>query len=409
MSYFHLVRREPRALAFGFMQSSAATVGQTFVIALFLPSIKAELGIGDAQAAGFFTIATLASAAAISAAGRWIDHVDLLRYSAASAAVLVAGCIAAAFATSPVLFLLALFALRFGGNGLLNHIALTSAARYFARDRGKALSLVASGFSFGEAALGIAVAFLLDAFGRRASFIAIGAVAGVLALISIALVRDHAAFRRIEHSPHTADAAGGARVRRRDVAPRSFFALCAPLFLATPLVITAFVFHLGVIAAAKGLTLQWFAVSFVAFAVTRVASSIAVGPAIDRYGSDALFAAHLLPFCVGVALLAAGDGAWVAPAYWILTGITGGLAATLQVAVIAEHVPASRLGRARSVLASGTIVAAAAGPALYGALLGAEVRVEHLLWGSVAAMLAATVLGFAAIRGRAIGSGFTPP
>ena len=44
------------------------------------------------------------------------------------------------------------------------------------------------------------------------------------------------------------------------------------------------------------------------------------------------------------------------------------------------------------------IVAAATGPALYGALLGRGAAVETLLWASVAAMLGATALGLAALR-----------
>jgi hypothetical protein len=70
MSYGALVSTEPRALAFGFLHAAAATVGQTFLIALFLPSIKAQLGIGDAQVASFFALTTLASAAALWAVGR---------------------------------------------------------------------------------------------------------------------------------------------------------------------------------------------------------------------------------------------------------------------------------------------------------------------------------------------------
>jgi hypothetical protein len=86
--------------------------------------------------------------------------------------------------------------------------------------------------------------------------------------------------------------------------------------------------------------------------------------------------------------------------YWVLAGVTAGLAGTLQVTVIAERVPAARLGRVRSVLASMTIVAAAAGPALYGALIAAGVAVNTLLWGSAVAMGVATLIGVTGFRER---------
>ena len=396
VSYLDLVRDNPRALAFGFMHATAATIGQTFVIALFLPDVKRDIGLSDAAVAGFFTVATLASAAALSWIGRWIDRFDLLRYSLASAAVLSAGCVLAAFAGTAPLFLLALFLLRLGGNGLLNHIALTATARHFTAGRGKALSLVASGFSVGEAALGVAVVFLLGAWGRRATLVAVGILALVLAVAAVALVGGDSSMRRPEHRAVTLDGVNPPPLRARHA--RGVLLLLTPLYLATPLIVTAFVFHQGVLAAAKGFTLEWFAVSFVAFAVSRVISGLAVGPAIDRYGSTLLFVLHLAPFCAGLAVLAAGSGAWIVPAYWVLTGITGGFAATLQVAVLAEYVQPSRLGRARSAFGSLMIVAAATGPALYGGLIELGAAVETLLWGSIAAMAGATLLGAFALR-----------
>ncbi len=49
MSFTALLRREPRALAFGLLHTIAATIGQTFVISLFLPGIKTSFALSDAQ------------------------------------------------------------------------------------------------------------------------------------------------------------------------------------------------------------------------------------------------------------------------------------------------------------------------------------------------------------------------
>jgi MFS family permease len=397
-SYAALVSTEPRPLAFGFLHASAATVGQTFVIALFLPSIKAQLGLGDAQVASFFTLTTLGSAVVLWAAGRLVDTIDLLRFSLVCAAVLAGGCALIAFATSVPLFVLGLFALRLGGNGLLSHVALTATARYFTSGRGQALSLVAAGFSFGEAALGLVVVFLIDAWGWRATMVAAGAFGALLVVAAVALVHGSDRFRHPARHGESVAAGSTLRRSRSKSARGSSLLWFTPLFLVLPLIVTALVFHQGVIAHAKGLSLHWFAVSFVAFSATRLASSLLAGPAIDRFGSAGLFALHLLPFSVGVMLLAWAAGAWVVPVYWVLAGVTAGLAGTLQVTVIAERVPAARLGRVRGVLASMTIVAAAAGPALYGALIAAGVAVNTLLWSSAIAMVVATVIGVIDLR-----------
>lgn len=82
--------------------------------------------------------------------------------------------------------------------------------------------------------------------------------------------------------------------------------------------------------------------------------------------------------------------------YWVPAEFTSGMAATLQAAIVAEHVPAHRLGSVRSVLATLSILASAAGPVAYAALGTAGLTMAAVLWGSVATMLVATLMGIAA-------------
>ena len=95
MSFIALFYREPRALAFGLLHTLAATVGQTFVISLFLPGVKESFTLGDAQVSLLFTTATLISAAALWKIGGWIDRVDhvtqFTRFDITAHLVVVAG------------------------------------------------------------------------------------------------------------------------------------------------------------------------------------------------------------------------------------------------------------------------------------------------------------------------------
>ena len=78
MSFAALLRREPCAVAFGLLHTVAATIGQTFVISLFLPGIKEGFSLSDAQVSLLFTGTTLASAAALWKIGPWIDRADVV-------------------------------------------------------------------------------------------------------------------------------------------------------------------------------------------------------------------------------------------------------------------------------------------------------------------------------------------
>lgn len=188
-----MIRREPQALGFGLLHTIAATIGQTFIVSLFLPGIKASFGLSDAQVSLIFTTTTLASAAALWKIGAWIDRADLLRYSVACACFLAFSCAAIASARHLALMLIGLFCLRLAGNGLLTHVALTATARYFVRQRGEALSLVLLGSSVGEAILPAILVNMIHAWGWRWTL----ASAGCLGLLCVlCAVRSYAMSQR---------------------------------------------------------------------------------------------------------------------------------------------------------------------------------------------------------------------
>jgi MFS family permease len=368
MNFGTLIWNHPRALGFGFFHALASSAGQTFIIALFLPGMKESFGLDDAEIASLYAASTVASALVLWMVGRRIDRVDLVQYSLLSGLFLALACLVTAYATVVPLLAIGFFALRLGGQGLLTHVAVTAVARYFSAGRGKALSLTSMGHSVGEAVLPATVVMLTGTWGWRPALAAAGAFALLLVLGAIVMIRGNSDFRRPRRTvPRRVQPAGDIEVHATSVqgSYSRYFLMNALSFIATPLVITALVFHQALIAEEKGFSLQWFAVSFTAFAVARVASALMVGTWINRLGATRLFPFHLLPLCLGMAILATGTGAWIVPVYWILAGVTSGTAGTLQAAIIAEHVVPERLGQVRGLLAAVTIIASAAGPVLY--------------------------------------------
>jgi MFS family permease len=394
-----VLTREPRALAFGLLHTIAATIGQTFVISLFLPGIKESFGLGDAQVALLFTLTTVASAAALWKVGPWIDRADVVRYSLWCAFLLALACTALALARELGVFVLGLVCLRLAGNGLLTHVALTATARYFTAERGKALSIVMLGSSIGEAALPAPLVTMIAAFGWRTTLALTGCLGLLLVLAAAATVHKQAAFRArrlIAADPRAATVHVHGIIR--DATQRRFFILTAPLFIGMPLIVTAMIFHQALLAEAKGVSLQWFAVSFVAFAVSRVLCALVTGRIVDRFGSTALFCLHLLPLAAATAVLITLDAHWVVPFFWFGAGVSSGLGTVLHTTVVAERVPLDRLGAARTIAGAVGILAAAMGPTLYGAALAVGASVTAILWGAVALLLGATALGLLAIR-----------
>jgi predicted MFS family arabinose efflux permease len=399
LSFTTLLRREPRALSFGLLHTIAATIGQTFVISLFLPGIKASFALSDAHVAVLFSAATLASAVAVWKIGALMDRADVVRYCVSCGLFLALSCIVMATAPTFIMLAAGMFCLRLAGNGLLSHVALTATARYFTRDRGQALSLVLLGSSIGEAALPAVLVASIGTVGWRWTLAAAGCFGLMLVVAAAAAIRKEAAFR--SPNPRASEPAAAPRPRSRPrphTDQRRYFALTAGLFFGMPMVITATIFHQAVAAEAKGVSLQWFALSFIAFPVSRVLGSVATGRFVDRIGSDWLFCLHLLPLIAGTAALILVSSPWVVPLYWFCAGVTSGVGTVVQNTVVAERVTLSRLGTARSILAAATIVASALGPPLFGLALAAGASMPTILWASVAVLIVATVLGLVATR-----------
>lgn len=395
-----LLRREPRALAFGFMYTLGSSPGQTFFISVFVPAIAASLATGVPEVSFLYAMATVASALALPFLGRLIDRTDLVRFGVAVGFMLTVAGFAISAASGPLSLFLGFFSLRLFGQGLMSHTGVTATARYFQEDRGKALALTSLGFAAGEALLAVTAVVLIDLVGWRLSFVAAGLVLGLVTAAAAAWqVRHMTDFRR------PVPAAREDRVKRPSLWRSAYTWWLMPVFLASPFVLTAVIFYQGIIANELGLTLALFAGSFVAYALARIPGSLVAGPLIDRWSARALLPLQLLPGALGLIMLATFGAAWSVVVYYALIGFTSGLDGTIRSAAIAEMVDPSELGAARSSLASLAVLSTAAGPAAIGLLLSLGVSLTATLWLGAAVFLAASLLAFAAnIRFGVVGA-----
>jgi predicted MFS family arabinose efflux permease len=92
-----------------------------------------------------------------------------------------------AIADGPIGVLFGFLLLRLTGQGLMTHVAVTSIARYFNRQRGRALSVVAMGFPLAEGIMPAIAVMMIAALGWRMSYALIGAL--VLAVAAPILIR----------------------------------------------------------------------------------------------------------------------------------------------------------------------------------------------------------------------------
>ena len=129
-----------KVLLFGFIFTFFSSFGQSFFLGLFNPSIGTELDISHGQFGTIYAIATICSSIVLIRFGKKIDEYKLLNYSIVVVSILFFSSIFFSLVNNIYLLAIAIFLMRFSGQGLMSHTSSTTISSYFNKRRGRALS-----------------------------------------------------------------------------------------------------------------------------------------------------------------------------------------------------------------------------------------------------------------------------
>ncbi len=359
-------------LGFGFLLTFASAFGQTWFISLFAGDVKDRFGLTDGGWGLIYTAATLASAALLLSRGGLADTVRPGRLAPLMALGFAVAGLAFAFAPGLWVLVLALVGLRFCGQGMFSHIAMTAMGRWFRARRGRAVSIANLGHSAGEATLPILAVLLLAVLGWQGAWIVVAAVL----VLAVAPALAWLGRERVAQSAEAVQDAPGMDGRhwtRADAMRHWLFPVLLPILLTPGFIGTVVFFHQVHVAEVKGWTLAQMAPGYIVFAALSVASALAAGWAADRFGPHRLLAVLLLPTGLGVALVgpAQGVGMWFVALG--LIGMTQGLGASLWGAFWPAVYGTRNLGSVRALATTVMVVSTAIGPGLTGLAIDAGV------------------------------------
>ncbi|MHA1569196.1 MAG: MFS transporter [Alphaproteobacteria bacterium] len=402
MGYANFLRRNWRFLSFGLLFTFGSSFGQTFFVSLFGAELRAEFGLSHGDFGALYSAATLASAATLVWVGRHIDRIDLRLYAGLVGTTLAAACLFLSVVQGLVALALAIYVLRFAGQGLMSHVSATSMARYFDADRGKAMSIASLGMPLGEGFLPLATVALIGALGWRPSLLSIGlAVAVILVPAALWLLRGHGARHSEMMTRNQGAGAGPGAVRRQwtrgEVVRDKRFYMLLPAVVASPFLMTGFLFHQVHLASAKGWSLTWLATCFLGFAAAKVAASLVLGPLVDRFGARRLLPWALPVLALAFLVLAIFDHPSAAVAYMTVAGLNVGASVTIGGALWPELYGVIHLGAIRAMTAAIMVLSTAVAPVSMGWLIDRGVGIETLASLGVAYVLASAVLAIVAL------------
>jgi len=374
LSFF---RRSASWLSATFLLAFASSFGQTFFISLFGGEIRAEFGLSHGDFGEIYLVGTVASAVTLIWLGKFADRWRVITLGVATILALAAASAGMAFVSHWAMLIGVIFALRLFDQGMLTHISMTAAARWFDKDRGKALSLSGLGNPTGEALWPSIIVALTLAIGWRQTWLAaaaflVFAIAPVFAL----LLAGKPASPRVEARAFDPLARVKQQWTRSAVLRSPLFYLLMPGLLASPFIGTGVIFHQAHLAEQKGWTLKFFAASFAAYPAASVLMAVATGFAIDRFTARRILPVFLLPMACALLLLASTSAPFAAAGSMALLGMTAGMASAMLGAIWAELYGTRHIGAIRALAMAQMVFATALAPGLMGWMIDAGVHLE---------------------------------
>jgi MFS family permease len=380
MQTLTFLRDNARWVAGGFLLTFFSSFGQTYFISLSAGDIRAEYGLSHGGFGTLYMLATLASAATLPQLGKIVDRISVASTVLLAAPVLAVACILMAWSSSLVLLVLAVYLLRLFGQGMFTHIAMTAMGRWFAAQRGRAISLTAIGVNLGEAVFPISFVGVAALLGWRGSWLL---AAGVLLVVALPVIYG---LLKVERTPQSValdpDRPPARDWTRAEVVRDPLFWASLSGVLAPPFIGTTIFFHQVYLSELRGWEPSVFAASFAIMSSMTILFALIAGQLVDRFSATRLLPSFLVPLSLSCFVLASTDAPWGAYAFMALMGISYGFSSTLFGALWPELYGSKHLGGIRSLIVAFMVFATAMGPGLTGALIDAGISYP----GQIAAM-----------------------
>ncbi|MFO7724837.1 MAG: MFS transporter [Oceanipulchritudo sp.] len=388
--YGSILKGQPWTVVFCFGFVFASGFGQTFFLSLFQNGWQEDLGISAGQMGSVYGLATLVSGLLLPWGGRWLDHTPPRR----AALMVLLGLSLFTLLVASILNIwmlgICLFGLRFFGQGMSASLGVTYAARWFERNRGRAVSLSSLGYPLSEAVMPLTATLALATLGWRWTWVGSALVIGAV-LIPLALLSLKHRYRKGESETVPDDSEGGPDKPNPPPAARPLwldwrFYLMLGVVSPIPFVGTGVIFFQATLAESRGWSLAVFPSGFFLFAVVRALFSLSAGAWVDRIGPMRLMGFPGLAFALAITFLLHPAAVMVIP-FFIFMGVSFGASGAVMTATFTEIFGKDRIGAVRGASSSVAVFVTAAAPAIFGWVLDSGATLEHLLTGCVFLLL----------------------
>tara|TARA_A100001037_G_scaffold104071_1_gene94676 strand:+ start:717 stop:1946 length:1230 start_codon:yes stop_codon:yes gene_type:complete len=370
-----------KVLIFGIIFTFFSSFGQSFFLGLFNPSIRNELNITHGQFGTIYAGATICSSLLLIWFGKKIDDFRLFNYSIIVVSILFFSSFFFSLINSIYFLAVAIFLMRFSGQGLMSHTSSTTISRYFNKRRGRALSSIWFGLSSAEFILPILIIFFLTIF----SWQIIWQFISLIILIVLPIV----VFYTIKNITIDSRESLGLEKnekklkdikswKRSEVLKDFRFYIISLNMLAMPWIATGVFIYQSFIAESKLWDIYIIPKSYMFYSITSIITLITSGFLVDKFTSRKLIPFMNLPLLFGLLVLYFYDFSYSAYIFFGFVGISNGLANILGSSTWAEVYGVRYIGSIKALTTAFMVFATAFGTALFGFLIDTGFTIEHI-------------------------------
>ena len=384
-----------KVIIFGFIFTFFSSFGQSFFLGLFNSSIRNELSITHGQFGSIYASATLLSSFFLIWLGKKIDDIDIFKFAFLVTLLLSFSCFFFSKISSVTILFLAIFLMRFSGQGMMSHTATTTISRYFTKSRGKALSTSWFGLSSAEFILPVLIIYLLTIYDWKNIWMSISALVIIfLPIVSYILLKNlHLDSREITNDKNFKEENIKQWKRIEVLKDYRFYIVCLNM-LAMPWIATGVFVYQSFITESKGWGTYVIAQSFMVYSVLSVLTLIVAGFLIDKFTSRKLLIFMNIPLLISTIVLMYFDISFSAFLFLGLIGISNGLANVLGSSTWAEIYGVRHIGSIKALTTALMVFSTAFGTALFGLLIDTGFSIEQVALVSFIYIAIATALLF---------------
>ena len=384
-----------KVIIFGFIFTFFSSFGQSFFLGLFNSSIRDTLSITQGQFGSIYASATLLSSFLLIWVGKKIDDIDIFKFAFFVTLLLSFSCFFFSKISSVIFLFIAIFLMRFSGQGMMSHTATTTISRYFTKSRGKALSTCWFGLSTAEFILPVLIVYLLTITTWQNIWISISIlVLMFLPITSFILIKRLNFESREETNEKDLKDRNIKQWKRVEVLKDYRFYIICLNMLAMPWIATGVFVYQSFITESKEWGTFVIAQSFMVYSILSVVTLLISGFLIDRFTSRKLLIFMNLPLMLSVIVLFYFNSTISAFVFLGLIGISNGFANVLGSSTWAEIYGVKHIGSIKALTTALMVFSTAFGTALFGLLIDKGFSIEDIALVSLVYMSISLILLF---------------